>query len=128
MLSAEVEHLVIQQGQVRCDHELKLLPEGNRPLLRGQDNPSDEFEVQERLASLKLDLDQRSRCRQGNIQRLRGRGLVHVVADAVLALARDLAIRAGMLAPQRDNEQVERRGCSQKTQAATQAKRQELLL
>src|SRR5262245_49293353 len=72
------------------------------------DNLLDEAEVQKGLAALKLDLDLWGWRPEDELERLRCRLRRHVESTLVGALPRNLAVRAGVLATQRDHEHVER--------------------
>ena len=86
-----------------------VLPRAGARSSNGLDDLPHQPEIQQRLAALELDLDRRRRRRQRNLDGAHRRLLAHVEAVAVGASPRNLAIRAGMLAPQGHDEEVQRR-------------------
>src|SRR5690349_8394358 len=106
MFLAEREVLVGQQREIRRDYELKLALFRSVARFGHVHYLLDALKVQQRLAALKLDLDEAGRRTEYELHSLARRLLSHVESGLVVALPGDLAIVARVLATECDDEYV----------------------
>ena len=116
MGSAKLEHLVFHKRKVRRNDKLESPAVRSVHFLRLQDDLTDQREIQQGLSPLELDFERWGRRSKNQIQGLLGGFRRHVERKLVVALARDLTIRTGVLAPQRNHEYMKARKVGQSSQ------------
>jgi hypothetical protein len=107
VLPTEHQHLVGQRREVGRDHKLNVATLRRVPLKDVADDPFDEVEVQQRFATLELDLQRRRRRLKHQVNRPSRSLDAHVESRAIFVDARHLAIGARMIASQRHHKHVE---------------------
>jgi hypothetical protein len=113
----EVELLVVHQREVRDHRELQLLAELGGAAAGVLADVADDREVDERLAALKLDRDERAGAAQRELDGLLGDLRGHVGVDPIHVGARGVAVDAGLVAAQGDDEDVQVRAGVQEAAA-----------
>jgi hypothetical protein len=103
----EVELLVVHEREVADHRELQLLAELAGAAAGVLADVADDGEVDERLTALKLEGDEGAGAAQGQLDGLLGRLRGHVRVDLIHVGARGVAVDAGLVAAQGDDEDVQ---------------------
>src|SRR5947207_12993612 len=109
MIAEELQHVVVEHGQIARHDDFDIALLFLRALSRFCDDVANALEMQQRLTALNLDLQSARRRSEREIERTARGLLAHVIAFAIGADARHLAVVTRMLAAQRDDEDVQTR-------------------
>src|SRR5689334_15007786 len=99
-----------------------------RKFLGGHHFVADQVKVQQRLTALELDLDRLRRSRKSYVECPHCRLFAHVIPITIGGSARDLTIRARVLATERHHKDMKGRRFTEKGHSASQSKGQQLQL